>query len=114
MDDKKRKKAINELEKYIWTLKGKCDGITEVNKSLIVQYCRFAVLADECSQDIALRVNSMLPDELDQQLKNYEKFNKITLQLYKVLKFEQIKDELADFDNPYTKMFKEAEKDGDI
>lgn len=114
MDDKKRKKAINDLEKYIWTQKGKCDGIAPINKGLITQYCRFAVLADECSLEISLRVNSMQPEELEQNLKNYEKFNKIQLQLYKSLKFEQIKDELADFGNPFTKLFMEAENDGDI
>lgn len=114
MDDRKRKKAINDLEKYIWSLKGKCDGIAEVNKGLITQYCRFAVLADECSLDITLGVKKLQPEALDQHLKNYEKFNKITLQLYKVLKFEMIKDELADYDNPFMKIFKEAEKDGDI
>lgn len=114
MEEKQRIKAINALNKYIWELKGKCDGISEINKGLILQYCRFAILADETSDNIARNINSLDYATLEEETKKYERFNKITLNLYKVLKFEQIKDELADFGNPYTKLYKEAEENGDF
>lgn len=110
----KRKKAINALNKYIWTLKGKCDGIAEINKSLVLEYCRFAVMAAEMSEEMQNNLDSMDEMEFDAAMKKYEKFNKVTLNLYKTLQFGQIKDELADFGNPYTKLFKEAEADGDF
>ena len=39
MDKAKKQKAIEELNKYMWSLKGKCPMITEVNRDLIMQYC---------------------------------------------------------------------------
>ena len=54
------------------------------------------------------------PLRFDFCIKKYEKFNKIMLNLYKTLNFSTIKDELADFGNPYTKLYLEAEKDGDF
>lgn len=114
MTEKTRSLAINAMNKFIWSQSGKCDGIAEVNKELILQYCRFSILADEVSVTLAKRVNVLSEAELDLELKKYEKFNKIVLNLYKILKFEQIKDELADFDNPFIKMYKEAEENGDF
>lgn len=114
MTDKARKLAIDAMNKYIWDLKGKCDGIAEINKELILQYCRFAILADEVSEEIAKNIGKLDYATLEEETKKYEKFNKIVLNLYKTLKFEQIKDELADFGNPYTKLYKEAEENGDF
>lgn len=114
MEEKRRIKAINAMNKFIWGLKGKCDGIAEVNKELIMQYCRFSVLADEVSMTLAKDVDKLDYETLEAEMKKYERFNKTVLSLYKVLKFEQIKDELADFDNPFTKLYKEAEANGDF
>lgn len=114
MATNKRTKEINELNNYIWSLKGKADSIAEVNKGLIMQYCRFSVLSDEMSNKLQRELDKMDEVQFDFCIKKYEKFNKIMLNLYKTLKFEQIKDELADFGNPYTKLYLEAEQDGDF
>lgn len=96
----KRQRAIKALAKYIWTLKGKCDSIANINKQLIEQYCRFAVMADETSVNLERDMDDMNGAELANKLDLYKELNKITLSLYKTLKFEQIKDELADYGNP--------------
>lgn len=114
MTDNNRQKAIKQLNTYIWTLKNQCDSIAEINKGLILQYCRFAVLADEVSENIVKNISNIDCATLEDETKKYEKFNKIVLNLYKTLKFDQIKDELADFGNPYTKLLKEAEENGDF
>ena len=110
----KRTRDINELNDYIWSLKGKCDGITDMNKGLILQYCRFAVMSSEMSKKMEKELDAMTEEQFDFCIKKYEKFNKIMLNLYKTLNFSTIKDELADFGNPYTKLYLEAEKDGDF
>lgn len=56
----------------------------------------------------------MTSDALEDKIKIYERINKLTLNLYKVLKFDEIKDELADYGNPFTKVFNEAKDDGDF
>ena len=118
----KRTREINKLNDFIWSLKGQCDSITEVNRGLIRQYCQFAVLSSEVAKNIEEKFDSMDEEELDARteeqfdfcIKKYEKFNKIMLNLYKTLNFSTIKDELADFGNPYTKLYLEAEQDGDF
>lgn len=110
----KRTRDINELNSFIWSLKGKCDGITDMNKGLILQYCRFAVMSSEMSKKMEKDLDAMTEEQFDFCIKKYEKFNKIMLNLYKTLNFSTIKDELADFGNPYTKLYLEAEKDGDF
>ena len=110
----KRTRDINELNDYIWSLKGKCDGITDMNKGLILQYCRFAVMSSEMSKKMEKELDAMTEEQFDFCIKKYEKFNKIMLNLYKTLNFSTIKDELADFGNPYTKLYMEAEQDGDF
>ena len=110
----KRTRDINELNDYIWSLKGKCDGITDMNKGLILQYCRFAVMSSEVAKDIEENFDSMNEEDLDICLKKYEKINKIMLNLYKSLNFSTIKNEMADLGNPYTKLYMEAEQDGDF
>lgn len=110
----KRNKAIRALNDYVWTLAHKCSSIAQINRELIAQYCRFTVLADEISIDIASRQEEMKMSELENKLALYEKYNKIALNLYKVLKFNEIKDELADYGNPYTKLLNEAQEDGDF
>ena len=110
----KRTRDINELNSFIWSLKGKCDGITDMNKGLILQYCRFAVMSSEMSKKMEKDLDAMTEEQFDFCIKKYEKFNKIMLNLYKTLNFSSIKDELADFGNPYTKLYLEAKKDGDF
>lgn len=110
----KRQQAIADLSNYIWSLKGKSDSISEINKQLIDQYCRFAVMADEVSVFLEKKMNTLPPDEFDAKMKIYEKLNKTTLGLYKTLKFEQIKDELADYGNPFLALHQAAERDGDL
>lgn len=114
MANANRTRAINELYKFIWSLSGKCDGIAKINDNLIWDYSRFSVMASELSLGFQKNIEKMTEDEYDFSMKKYEKFNKIALQLYKTLKFEQIKDELADYGNPFNKLFQEAEKDGDF
>ena len=110
----KRTREINKLNDFIWSLKGQCDSITEVNRGLIRQYCQFAVLSSEVAKNIEEKFDSMDEEELDIYLKKYEKINKIMLNLYKSLNFSTIKDEMANLGNPYTKLYLEAEKDGDF
>ena len=110
----KRTREINKLNDFIWSLKGKCDSITEVNRDLIRQYCQFTVMSSEVAKDIEENFDSMNEEDLDVCLKKYEKINKIMLNLYKSLNFSTIKDEMADFGNPYTKLYMEAEQDGDF
>lgn len=114
MANTKRNRAIKALNSYIWTLAHKCNSITQINKELILQYCRFMVMADELSLELATKQEQMKITELKNKLFLYEKYNKIALNLYKVLKFEEIKDELADYGNPYTRLLNEAQKDGDF
>ena len=110
----KRTREINKLNDFIWSLKGQCDSITEVNRDLIRQYCQFTVMSSEVAKDIEENFDSMNEEDLDICLKKYEKINKIMLNLYKSLNFSTIKDEMADFGNPYTKLYMEAEQDGDF
>ena len=46
----KRNRAIKALNDYIWTLNHKCSSVTQINRELILQYCRFMVMAEEISQ----------------------------------------------------------------
>lgn len=50
----KRNRAIKALNDYIWTLNHKCSSVTQINRELILQYCRFMVMAEEISQEIAV------------------------------------------------------------
>lgn len=110
----KRNRSIKALNKYIWGLAHRCDSITKINTELILQYCRFTVMAEEVSLDISDRAEEMRSTELKNKIALYERYNKIALNLYKVLKFNEIKDELADYGNPYTKLLNEAQDDGDF
>lgn len=47
-----RTKKINAMYKYIWSLKDRCDSISEINKDLVGQYCRFTVMANEMAEEI--------------------------------------------------------------
>jgi hypothetical protein len=109
-----RQRQIKKMYDYIWGLKGKCDGIQEINKALIMQFCRFSVLADETSASIEEGFNDVGADMFEDLIKKYEKLNKSMLILYKVLKFEQIKDEIANYGNPFIELSQEAETDGDL
>lgn len=114
MTESARNRAIKKLNKYIWTMKHQCESITQINAELIMQYCRFVVLSEEVSIEITNGIGKMSSDALEDKIKIYERINKLTLNLYKVLKFDEIKDELADYGNPFTKVFNEAKDDGDF
>ena len=49
----KRNRAIKALNDYIWTLNHKCSSVTQINRELILQYCRFMVMSEEISQERA-------------------------------------------------------------
>lgn len=102
--------AVTRLNRYIWEQRDKCDSVTEMNKQLILQYCRFVVLCEQISE--RLISEDLTPDDADALADNYIKFQRIVLNLYKTLKFEQIKDELTTYGNKFTALFKEAENDG--
>ena len=106
---KKSNTAVNRLNKYIWEHRDKCESITETNKELIMQYCRFVVLCEQISE--RLISEDLTPDTADALADNYIKFQKIVLNLYKTLKLDSIKDELTN-SNKFTALFKEAENDG--
>ena len=106
-----KKAKVDALSAFIWSQQGKCESICEINRQLINQYCRFCVLSEDVSERI---INTPLNEDTSGLTEAYMRYNKIVLQLYKTLKFDQIKDELASFGNPYTALFKEAEKDGDF
>lgn len=107
-----RTKAINSLYKFIMGLKKKCDSINDVNQDLIMQYCRFTVMANELSQQIQSDLGSVDQVELEKTIDLYAKMSKIAINLYKTLHFDAIKDELQDQKNPYFELIMEAAKDG--
>ena len=61
----KRTREINKLNDFIWSLKGQCDSITEVNRGLIRQYRQFAVLSSEVAKPIEEKLESMDDEESD-------------------------------------------------
>lgn len=116
MSQKKPITKEKQLNSFIWSLKGKCNGITEINAQLINQYCRFTIMAEDMSIKIRQDFDDGNYEAVEAKTKIYEKMNKLQLNLYKTLRFEQIKDKLAGYgDNPYiTLMKEEAEEDGDL
>lgn len=114
MDKAKKQKAIEELNKYMWSLKGKCPMITEVNRDLIMQYCQFTVLGSAISAELADGIDDMLPLEAKSKLEHYQAINKITLSLYKTLGLGDIKDDTADLGNKFLRAAQEQENEGDF
>lgn len=109
-----RDRKIKALNDYIWSLEGKCESICKVNEALILQYCRFMVLADELSIDIGDHIITMDGKEMEAKMSLYEKTQKLALNLYKVLKLDAAQKELNMKENPFTKMLRESQKDGDF
>lgn len=33
------------MNNYIWSFEGKCEGVNELNRGLITDYCRFTILS---------------------------------------------------------------------
>ena len=114
MTNTARNRAIKKLNNYIWTLQHRCDTINKVNENLIMQYCRFTVLAEEISQELTANLDKMDAANVEAHLRRNEQFNKTALGIYKALKFDKIKDEEADNGNPFTRMLTEAQNDGDF
>lgn len=109
-----RDKAIKALNEYIWTLKERNENICELNKDIILQYCRFAVLAEEMSvkiQKFKLKEDASNIQVADAQLSLYAKYNKFMIQLYKTLKLDSVKNDLKNFKNPYMELLKENDED---
>ncbi len=113
MAKKSRETKIKELNDYIWTLEGKCEKVNKINTGLILQYCRFMVLADELSIEIAKNIKN---DDADiaQLIAKYEKLQKLALNIYKTLKLDDIKSEDGSKENPFIKLLQEAQTDGDF
>ena len=111
---KSREKKISDLNEYIWTLQDKCDRVTKINAGLILQYCRFMVLADELSVEIAQNMDDYDADQMDLAVAKYEKLQKLALNIYKALKLDAIKADGDNTGNPFIKLLQEAQSDGDF
>lgn len=109
-----RTKKINAMYKYIWSLKDRCDSISEINKDLVGQYCRFTVMANEMAEEIQKMLGKDEPEKVMGYIALYEKFQKISVTLYKTLKFDSIKDELKDQKNPFLELAQEAARNGSL
>ena len=109
-----RTKAINALNQYIYSLKDRCDSINDINKDLILQYCRFTVMSNEISLQVQNTLGAEPPEKITVLIDLYKEFNKISVGLYKTLKFDTIKDELKNEKNPYLTLLQQASGDGDF
>lgn len=106
---KTEKKAIKSqdkakiLEDLIWSEKEQCESVCEINRGLISQYCRFAVMADELSIDIekGMRDGTETQSGIMGKLDIYEKLSKQVLSLFKMLGLNSIKDKLAQKRNQF-------------
>ncbi len=107
-----RTRGINNLYQFIYSLKNKCDSINDVNKDLILQYCRFTIMSNEVSKEIQDGLGVKKPEELATLIGLYKEFNKIAIALYKTLKFDSIKEELKADKNPYFELLEDARKNG--
>ena len=114
MAKKSRETRIKELNDYIWTLEGKCEKVTKINTGLILQYCRFMVLMDEITVDLAMNIDKYDDDKVTQMVGKYEKLQKLALAIYKTLKLDNIQAEDSSKENPFVKLLNEAQVDGDI
>jgi hypothetical protein len=114
MAKKSRETKIKELNDYIWTLEGKCEKVNKINTGLILQYCRFMVLTDELSVDIASNIEKYDDEQITQMIAKYEKLQKLALNIYKTLKLDDIKSDGDNAGNPFMKLLQEAQSDGDF
>lgn len=114
MSSNKRTQSINKMNNYIWSFEGKCEGVNELNRGLITDYCRFTIMANELADELAKNVDNMNDADFDLCMKKYEKTSKSALTLYKILKFEQINPKKVNKENPFVTLYREAEADGDF
>ena len=114
MARKSRETKIKELNDYIWTLEGKCEKINKINTGLILQYCRFMVLADELSVEISKNVDKHDESQINTLFTKYEKLQRLALNIYKTLKLDDIKSDDGSKENPFLKLLQEAQTDGDF
>lgn len=114
MAKKSRDKKIKELNDYIWTLKGKCEKVTQINAGLILQYCRFTVITDELSVEITKKIDKLPEKEANQLIEKYEKLQKMALNIYKTLKLDDIAEADGSKENPFLKLLADAQNDGDF
>ena len=114
MAKKSRDKKIKELNDYIWTLEGKCEKVTKINAGLILQYCRFVVVADELSVEITKKIDKLSEKDAAALVEKYEKLQKLALNIYKTLKLDDIADAEGSKENPFLKLLADAQNDGDF
>lgn len=114
MAKKSRETRIKELNDYIWTLEGKCEKVTKINTGLILQYCRFMVLTDEISVDLANNIDKYDDDKVALLIAKYERLQKLALNIYKTLKLDAIKSDGDNAGNPFLQLLQEAQTDGDF
>ena len=114
MAKKSRETKIKELNDYIWTLEGKCEKVNKINTGLILQYCRFMILMEEITVDLAKNIDKYDDDKVAQLVGKYEKLQKLALAIYKTLKLDDIKNEDGSKGNPFMKLLEEAQADGDF
>ena len=114
MAKKSRETKIRELNNYIWTLEGKCEKVNKINAGLILQYCRFMVLAEEISVEISKNIENYDEAQINTLFVKYEKLQKLALNIYKTLKLDDIKPEDGSKENPFLKLLQEAQTDGDF
>ena len=114
MAKKSRETKIKELNDYIWTLEGKCEKVNKINTGLILQYCRFMILMEEITVDLAKNIDKYDDDKVAQLVAKYEKLQKLALAIYKTLKLDDIKNEDGSKGNPFMKLLEEAQADGDF
>lgn len=100
---KKTEDKAKILEDLIWSEKEQCESVCEINRGLISQYCRFAVMADELSVEIehAMKNDTETQSFIMGKLDVYEKVSKQALALFKVLGLNSIKDQLAQKRNQF-------------
>lgn len=114
MAKKSRETKIKELNDYIWSLDGKCEKITKMNEGLILQYCRFTVITDELSVEITKKIDKLSEKDATQLIEKYEKLQKLSLNIYKTLKLDDIAGAENSKENPFLKLLRDAQSDGDF
>ncbi len=114
MAKKSRDKKIKELNDYIWTLEGKCEKVTRINADLILQYCRFTAIADELSVEISKSIDKLPEKDAAQLIEKYERIQKLALNIYKTLKLDAVAADEGSKENPFAKLLKDSQDDGDF
>lgn len=108
-----RKSKITKLYNSIWNMRGKTDAINNINKDLLMQYCRFAVISNEISEDIQNNIGEIPETQLQDRLATYKTMNGIATSLYRTLNLKALNDDSPNVENPYLELMKEAKEIAD-